>query len=457
MNYTSVCFDTKRNQDPNKSWIPGIPVQYVIHEIMRKFNTTSYLEIHNMDDVKRYVEMIPTGKTDIIYIDLYEPYENLFVIIDICKCLLSKTGFILVDKLFPYYAEFDYVFNTCTLAFIKCRQFNETRNEGYQFNMLWDCSYGLGVIRKGDDQYACYNMKDAFDITYEEFEHFFGVCMNPVETHKFLDVLECKSNEYKYSVITAIFGEYEMVREIQDPRDDVEYVLVTDNPNLVSTTWKIKLVDSFFDGMSGYAKSFYVKYHPFEFIESDVFLWIDGSIQIKKDFTEAIMTPFINSNYDLLELTNMVNNIGRWEAGRWAVNGFHGFTEHQRDIIDNLFKDEPWVDESEVQTTIYGGKNTRLLNMINCRTWDIMRRNPGEGKDVAILYMPQRGMVLSKYIWNTHKTCIFESEILFSDYFEYCYHNSTSSQRAGWLEYWDQLNPQLWGVNENPIRPKKLN
>lgn len=454
MNYSSVCFDTKRNQDPNKSWIPGIPVQYVIHEIMRKFNTTSYLEIHNMADVKRYMEMIPTGKTDIIYIDLHEPHENLFIIIDICKCLLSKTGFILVDKLFPYYMEFD---DTCALGFIKCRQFNETRNEGYQFNMLWDCSYGLGVIQEGDDQYACYNLKDAFDITYEDFEHFFGVCMNPVETHKFLDVLECKSNEYKYSVITAIFGEYEMVREIQDPRDDVEYVLVTDNPNLTSTTWKIKLVDSFFDGMSGYAKSFYVKYHPFEFIESDVFLWIDGSIQIKKDFTEAIMTPFINSNYDLLELTNMVNNIGRWEAGRWAANGFHGFTEHQRNIIDNLFKDEPWVDESEVQTTIYGGKNTRLLNMINCRTWDIMRRNPGEGKDVAILYMPQRGMVLSKYIWNTHKTCIFESEILFSDYFEYCYHNSTSSQRTGWMEYWDQLEPQLWGVNENLLRPKKLN
>lgn len=450
MSYSSVCFNTKRDQDPNKIWIPGIPVDTVIQEIMRKFDLTSYLEIHNMTDVKNYIRMVPNGKSDIIYINTYKSDDNLFNIINTCKTILSDTGFMLIDRMFPYYKEFD---NPGIRAFIKCRQ----ENDGYQFNMLWDCSYGLGVIRKGEDQYACFNIKDAFEMTYDDFDYFFGICMNPVETKTFLDVYSCKSSKYKYAVLTAIFGEYEMIREVQEPRSDVEYVLVTDNPKLTSSTWKIKLVDSFFDGMSGYAKSFYVKYHPFEFVESDVFLWVDGSIQIKKDFTDAIMMPFINSNYEVLELTNMVNNIGRWEAGRWAENGFHGFNNHQRDIIDNLFKDEPWVDESELQTTIYGGKNTRLVNMINCRTWDIMRRDPGEGNDIAILYMPQRGMVVSKYIWNTHKAYIFESEILFSDYFEYCYHNSTVSQREGWQEYWDQLNPTLWGVEENLIYPKKLN
>lgn len=448
MRYSELCFNTKRNEDPNKTWIPGTPAYKIIQELMRKLDLTSYLEIHNMDDVKKYVAMAYGGKSDIIYIDTYNTSENLFDIVNACKNILSKGGFILIDRMFPYYEEFD---NAGVRSFIECRQFDD----GYQYNMLWDCSYGLGVIRKGDDQYECYD-KDVCDITYEDFEHHFCSCMNPVESCKFLDTFECKTKKYLYAVITAVFGDYEMAREIENPREDVEYVLVTDNPKLTSSTWKIKLVDSFFDEMSGYAKSFYVKYHPFEFIESDVFIWVDGSIQIKKDFTDAIMLPFINSNYELIELTNMVNNIGRWEAGRWAANGYHGFNEHQRKVIDNLFKDEPWVDESELQTTIYGGKNTRLVNMLNCRTWDIMRRDPGEGNDIAILYMPQRGMVVSKYIWNTHKTLIFESEILFSDYFEYCYHKSSISQREGWLAYWSQLNPPLWGVEENELRPKKL-
>lgn len=447
MRYSELCFNTKRNQDPDKTWIPGIPACQIIHELMRKLDLTSYLEIHSMKDAEKYMTMYGE-KADIIYVDTYNTDENLFYVINACKNILGKDGFILVDRLFPYYQEFD---NPCVRSFINHRQ----EDDGYQYNLLWDCSYGLGVIRRGDDQYKCYD-KDAHNMTYEDFEHNFCSCMNPVESSTFLDTFECMTRKYIYSVITAVFGNYEMVREIENPREDVEYVLVTDNPELKSSTWKIKLVDSFFDGMSGYAKSFYVKYHPFEFVESDIFLWVDGSIQIKRDFTYALMMPFINSNYELLELTNMVNNIGRWEAGRWAENGFHGFTDHQRDVIDGLFKDEPWVDESELQTTIYGGKNTRLVNMLNCRTWDIMRRNPGEGKDIAILYMPQRGMLVSKYIWNTHKAMIFESEILFSDYFEYCYHNSTASQRDGWMEYWDQLNPPLWGVEGNELRPKKL-
>jgi hypothetical protein len=450
MNYIRVCFNTKRDQDPNKLWIPGIPVQDVIHELMRKFDLTSYLEVHTMNDIERYVMMVRDGKPDIIYIDIHGTNENLFDIINASIGILSESGFILVDWMFPYYKEFD---NPEIRSFIKYRQCCE----GYQFNLLWDCSYGLGVIRKGDDQSACYNVKDALDMKYEEFEWFLGICMNPVETKTFLNVHECKSTKYKYAVLTAIFGNYELIREVQNPRSDVEYVVVTDNPNLTSSTWKVKLVDSFFDGMSGYAKSFYVKYHPFEFIESDVFLWVDGSIQIKKDFTDALMEPFINSNYEVIELTNMVTNIGRWEAGRWVVNNFHGFTQHQRDVIDGIFKDEPWVDESQVQTTIYGGKNTRLVNMVNNRTWDVMMRNPGEGKDIAILYMPQRGMMISKYMWNTHKACIYESKILFSDYFEYCYHNSTDSQRDNWEKYWDQLSPALWGSDENMIIPKKLN
>lgn len=453
MDYTTVCFNTRREQDPNRLWIPGIPAQNVIYELMKKSNLSSYLEIHNMDDVKKYLSMAPDGKSDIIYINMDESDKKLFDIINTCKNILSENGFILVDKLFPYYEEFDYV---NALAFIKCRQFSKATNDGYQFNMLWDCSYGLGVIRKGDDQYVCYNIQDAFDMSYEEFTRFFGISMNAVETDKFLDTIERKITKYKYSVITAIFDNYEMVREVQHPRNDVEYVLVTDDSSLTSSTWKIKLIDTFFDNMSGYAKAAYVKYHPFEFIESDVFLWVDGSVQIKKDFTDAIMMPFINSNYEILELTNTLNNVGRWEAGRWLKYKYHGFTEHQFNTIDGLFKDEPWVDEFEVQTTIYGGKNTKLLNKVNCRTWDIMRRDPGEGKDIAILYMPQRSMVLSKYIWNTHKLCIFEPTILFSEYFEYCYHKSQISQHDEWYENGDILSRFTWGSSDNMVYPKKL-
>lgn len=453
MRYSDICFNTKREHHINGILNEGKSVNDFIQELMRKTGLQSFLYIGCLKDIEDYMSMAPHGKVDVIYINIPEPTDDFYEIIRMSVWIMNKNGYILVDGMFPYY---EYLFNRNVQMFIKFRQFNQAYECGLQFNTLWDCSHGLGVISVGEDQYWCYNIDDASNMDYNQFEYFFDLCMNPVETHVFLNTIDCKSKQYKYSVITAIFDGYEVVREVQNPRDDVEYVLVTDDPTLISSTWKVKYVDSFFDGMSGYAKAFYVKYHPFEFIESDTFIWVDGSIQIKNDFTDIIMIPFINSNYEIFELTNMVTNNGKWEAGRWNDNGFHGFDKHQYDEIIKLFHNEEWLDEFQVQTTIYGGKNTRLLNMVNDRTWDIMRRNPGEDKDISILYMPQRGMILSKYIWNTHKVYFIGSGILFSEYFDYCYHKTNISQQAGWEEIGNDLYPEIWGSAANPVKPMKL-
>jgi hypothetical protein len=46
----------------------------------------------------------------------------------------------------------------------------------------------------------------------------------------------------KYSVLTYIFGDGEILREA--PIDaNIEYICVTDNPNLTSESWKVS-VDS---------------------------------------------------------------------------------------------------------------------------------------------------------------------------------------------------------------------
>ena len=106
MRYSELCFNTKRNQDPDKAWIPGIPACHIIHELMRKLDLTSYLEVHSMKDAEKYMAMYGE-KTDIIYVDTYDTGENLFYVINACKNILGKDGFILVDRLFPYYQEFD--------------------------------------------------------------------------------------------------------------------------------------------------------------------------------------------------------------------------------------------------------------------------------------------------------------------------------------------------------------
>lgn len=441
-------FEFKQNQDPDKKGIPGQPIDVLIQQLIKKLNLTSYYEIHNEFDIENYISVCPNLKADLIFINTLVSGDKLTDMIKKSLQLVSDNGCVILDRMFPYYAEFN---NDQYKSFIKCRQ----DVSEFQFNTIWDCSFGVGIIRKGEEQYAVYNIQDAMLLDFESFKYFFGLCMNPIGMDDFLNTFTSK-NKYKYSVITAIFNGYENVREIQNPSPEVEYVLVTDDPTLTSDTWHIKLIDSFFDGMSGYAKAAYVKYHPFEFIDSDVFLWIDGSIQIKDDFTNEIMTPFIESNYEVLELVNMIYHVGDFEVDRWHENHFHGFNDEQYEFIKNLFKNEPWHDESQVQTTIYGGKNTKICNLVNCRTWDIMRRGSGSEFDIAILYMPQRGRILSKYIGNSHKLYLLDSNTVFSKYFDYCYHKSTESQRESWYEINNFLTNNIWGSNENLLFPKQI-
>ena len=446
--YSYMYFDIKQNHDPNKNWIPGYSIDALIQYLIQKFQFSSYIEIHNQHDIEKFVSVCPNLKVDVIYINSIISGMDLTNLIESALQLISDNGYVLIDRMFPYYPEFN---NDQYKSFIKCRQ--DTR--GFQYNTIWDCSYGVGIIRKGEEQYAVYNIQDAMLLDFDGFKYFFGLCMNPISMDDFINNFTGKS-KYKYAVITAIFDDYEMVREVQNPNPNIEYVLVTDDPSITSNTWKVKLIDSFFDGMSGYAKAAYVKYHPFEFIDSDIFLWIDGSIQIKDDFTEEIMKPFIESNFEVLELVNMIYHVGDYEVERWYENGFHGFDKEQYNFIKNLFKDEPWIDESQVQTTIYGGKNTKICNLVNCRTWDIMRRGSGPNHDVAILYMPQRGRVLAKYIGNSHKLYLLDSGTVFSKYFDYCYHKSTESQKPSWDGVNNNLYNDLWGNNENLLYPKQI-
>lgn len=449
--YSYMYFEAKRSIDPNKLGIAGIPVFNVIGELSRKLDLKSRLIVHDEQTLINQVD----AKYDIIYLNIWDDdATKTYELLKKALTMLNDGGYLLMDGLFDYYEELGY---WGFRAFVKARQ----TIHGYQYNTLWDCGYGVGVITKGEDQYATYGLGDALTMDYNAYEYFFALCMNPIDTQVFLDAIETKKPQYKYAVLTCIFDGYELVREIPNPRDDVEYVMVTDDRNITSNTWKVKYVDSFFDGMSGYAKAFYVKYHPFEFVESDNFIWIDGSIQIREDFTDEIMTPFINSDYEIMEVVNTITNQGRSELERWRENGFHGFNNEQCDIAKQLFKNEPWIDEAQVQTTIYAGKNTRLLNMVNGRTWDIMRRDSGREHDITILYMPQRGQIISKYTWNSHKTYFIDANILFCKYFDYCYHKTTHSQKAEWEELENCpvekfLIHDIWGESENPIYPKKM-
>ena len=46
--------------------------------------------------------------------------------------------------------------------------------------------------------------------------------------------------KFKYTILSFIIGKnYERVHEIKNKQDDVEYLLITDDPELESDTWTV--------------------------------------------------------------------------------------------------------------------------------------------------------------------------------------------------------------------------
>ena len=84
----------------------------------------------------------------------------------------------------------------------------------------------------------------------------------------------------RYTVLTYIFNGYEIVQEIGKKDPDADYVLVTDDPNLKSDTWRVVLDQT--RGRSPFGKCYEVRHHPFRYVNTDIVVRIDGSIKMLK-------------------------------------------------------------------------------------------------------------------------------------------------------------------------------
>ena len=114
----------------------------------------------------------------------------------------------------------------------------------------------------------------------------------------------------KFSILSINLSQYEILREPYEKSDEIEYVLITDDPNIISNVWIIKLVERawFLD----------IKHNPFAFVSTEVVLWLDGSYQIKKNPNE-IMEKFIKSKYSMAISLHQKRRTSIIELAAWLI------------------------------------------------------------------------------------------------------------------------------------------
>ena len=101
----------------------------------------------------------------------------------------------------------------------------------------------------------------------------------------------------KNIVYTCITGKYDELLEPEVITNNFDYICYTDNPNLTSDVWEIRMIPNELSELSKPLINRYIKLHPHVFFEKyNLSIYVDGSILIKCDLNKFIETNNIKDN-----------------------------------------------------------------------------------------------------------------------------------------------------------------
>ena len=227
----------------------------------------------------------------------------------------------------------------------------------------------------------------------------------------------------KYSVLTFNFGNYEIFREPEEVDEDCEYIYVTDNPNLKSNIWKI-IVETKHQDKSPYYKAFYVRYHPFEYVNTDTCIVLDSSMKIKKKLNK-IIDDFNTQNDDIgLLLMPFHDNKPFTEIKIWN-NNLKRLSNTQANLLYNLYK---YYNMENYRGGIDAGfkiiKNTEEIKQLHETVWQHILFLKGD-KDICRLDQVVLSLIIYKEFKNL-KVMLFSRRWLQSEFIRYCYHGTNN-------------------------------
>lgn len=180
--------------------------------------------------------------------------------------------------------------------------------------------------------------------------------------------------KYRYTIMTCVTNNFEPFRNISEKYADVEYVYITDCPDIKSDVWTV-VTDTRFTHLSPFDLVFYARWHPFEYAHSDVVVWVDGSMDIISPTIDDLASALKNdTTVDAVfnlhpSRRNLFDEYAIWCKWRNysetdAFKCLHFMQSHNYDFNNNLL----------FQTGFHIRKNTAMCNDINMRCYDLCKR-----------------------------------------------------------------------------------
>lgn len=220
----------------------------------------------------------------------------------------------------------------------------------------------------------------------------------------------------KYVVLTYLFGKHTLLRDPLFVDKDVEYICISDNPNVVSKTWKI-LVNPLDYLQDNRLRVAYIKFHPYEFVEAEKVLVLDASYQIKG----SILPLFEHTTQEVMLLPHLYRSYLKEELSAWVEGGRMTSAQASwfRSITPYLGGD---LSEPLFELSVSVWLNTPMARLLGLETYAVLEYDGFPSNQIPcslLAFRHFKGVVgaissecmsgLKKYHHNTWKPCTRQS------------------------------------------------
>lgn len=247
----------------------------------------------------------------------------------------------------------------------------------------------------------------------------FASLLSALSKGEYDEFLEFKKNamdgfsEYKYTILTYNFGNYEIMREIEGKQNDVEYIYVTDDKTLTSKTWTV-VYDERLEGLDVYEKVLRVRENPFEYCSTTTCVRIDASIWVTGSI-DKLVEDFHIANSDIGVMVHPERDNVYDEYEKWIT--FRGCNRAEKDaVIESLKRhgcDLEMKGLYEVGLTIY--VNNRYTNAFLKKYSEILSAVIGDCGRIRVdqvVFSAVLNTFANAYIFPISHACIQSKSLL---------------------------------------------
>ena len=229
--------------------------------------------------------------------------------------------------------------------------------------------------------------------------------------------------EKKYSVLSYDIGNYEILKEVKYKSPNAEYLYITDDRSLTSSTWEMVYVDNPHPE-DNFDLCYDIRFNPFKYAHTDIVLRIDGSMQVIGN-TDELIDKFNEGGYDICLCIHPVRNTLLEEYRCWCA--CRGYKPEQANKILSFMANYEGYDVKNYkglyQYNFMIQRKNKINFDLNSFTLSLLKYLAEDGKQIERLDQTVGSFVINKYFQNLNVMAV-DNRIGYSKYFAWYAHNS---------------------------------